>query len=222
MVETAVSNAASRDRLAGLLFVLAMHAAALYALWSYRILPSPAEAMTVFVNFINPPPPPLEPPKPELPKPVKLEKPRPVEPARPQQLVVEAPVVSPAEPVAPAPPKEPPPVTVAAPPAAPASKPAGPITLADDLSVACPNRVPPVYPPFSRRFAEQGRVVLQVELDERGKVTNAVVATSSGSPRLDEAALAAVRQWSCNPAMRGGVAVRATALQPFNFILEGR
>jgi protein TonB len=212
------------DRAVGLIVVVGIHALALFALWSYRILPTPVEALTVFVNFINPPPP-QEPPKVEPPKPVKLEKPRPVEPPRPQppqQLVVEAPIVSPAELVAAAPPKEP--VMIAAPPAPPAAAPkaAGPMTLAEELSVACPNRVPPAYPAFSRRTGEQGRVVLRVELDERGSVTQASVATSSGSSRLDDAALSAVRQWRCNPASRGGVPVRAVALQPFNFVLEGR
>lgn len=212
----------SLDRTVGFFFVVGIHVLALYGLWSYRILPTPADALTVFVNFINPPP--VEKPPPAPPKPVKLERPRLIEPPRPQQLVVEAPVVSPAEPVAPAPPKEPPPVIVAAVPAPPATppKPAGPVTLAEELSVACPNRVPPVYPMFSRRAGEQGRVVLRVELDERGSVTQASVATSSGLPRLDEAALSAVRQWRCNPASRGGVPVRAVALQPFNFVLEGR
>jgi protein TonB len=71
-------------------------------------------------------------------------------------------------------------------------------------------------------MAEQGRVVVRVELDERGNVTRADIASSSGAPRLDDAALAAIRQWRCNPALRGGVPVRAVALQPFNFILEGR
>jgi len=44
---------------------------------------------------------------------------------------------------------------------------------------------------------------------------------TSGSQRLDEAAIAAVRTWHCHPAMRDGVPVHAVALQPFNFILEG-
>lgn len=211
------------ERWAGFAFVVALHALALYGLWTYRILPSPAEAMTLFVNFINPPPP-QEPPKPEPPRPVKLEKPRPAEPVRPQQLVVEAPVVSAAEPVAPPPPKDPPAAIVAVPAAPPAAppKPAGPVKLAEELSIACPNRIAPVYPPQSRRLGEQGRVVLRVELDERGQVTQAGIAASAGSTRLDDAALAAVRQWRCNPALRGGIPVRAVALQPFNFILEGR
>lgn len=213
----------SPERMAGLLFVLMLHAVALYGLWSYRLLPSPAEAMTVFVNFINPPPP-------DKPKhqPAKPQRPRAVEPVRPQQLVVEAPVMSPAEPVAPAPPNIPAAVTVAAAPAPivtpapPPTAPSLPVTLAGDLSVACPNRVAPSYPPYSRRIAEQGRVVVRVELDESGNVTQAGISASSGSQRLDEAAIAAVRQWRCNPATRGGVPVRAVALQPFNFILEGR
>jgi protein TonB len=75
---------------------------------------------------------------------------------------------------------------------------------------------------LSRRLGEQGKVVLRVELDTQGAVSSAYVVSSSGARRLDDAALAAVRQWRCNPAQRGGAAVRATALQPFNFILEGR
>jgi protein TonB len=62
---------------------------------------------------------------------------------------------------------------------------------------------------------------LRVELDELGKVSAAWVATSSGFARLDEAALAAVRAWRCTPAQRDGQPVRAVALQPFNFILQG-
>ena len=218
-----MTSGISWERMAGLSFVLAAHVIAFYALWTYRILPSPAEAMTVFVNFISPPPPENK-LKPEPPKPVKLERPRPVLPVLPQQLMVEAPVLSPAEPVAPLAPKEPTPVNVAAAPQQPAppAKPAGPVSLDGELSVACPDRVPPAYPQHSRRLGEQGRVVLRVELDERGHVNHAVIANSSGAPRLDDAALSAVRLWRCNPASRGGVPVRAVALQPFNFILEGR
>jgi protein TonB len=100
-------NKLTPDRMAGLAFAVAMHAAALYGLWSYRLIPTPDEAATLFVNLINPPKPEV---KPELPKPppreVKLEKPRPVEKPRPepQQLVVETPVMAPSEPVAPPPP----------------------------------------------------------------------------------------------------------------------
>ena len=200
------------DRLAGLLVVLALHGAGLYALWEYQIQITPQEAVTLFVNFINPPPPAKqpEPPKPKpLPKPVKPEPP----PPEPPQIVVEAPVVTPEEPVAPPPPEP----VVEAPP-----EPAGPVMLASELAVTCPKRSPPEYPPASRKMGEQGRVVLWVELDEQGRMSAARVETSSGSKRLDGAALAAVKNWRCNPAMRNGMAVRAAALQPFVFKLEGR
>ena len=210
----------------GLAFALAIHAAALYGLWSYRLLPARDEVTTLFVNLISPPkqqPKIEEPPKPP-PRQVKLERPKPIGRPRPQQLVVEAPVASPREPVAPPPPKLEPLPPIEAPPApAPAPpKPAGPVQLASELSASCPDRNPPAYPAQAKRMGEQGRVVLRVELDETGKVSAARVTASSGSARLDEASLNAVRQWHCNPAQRDGEPVRAVALQPFDFILEGR
>lgn len=218
------------DRMGGLAFALALHAAALYGLWTYRLLPTPQDAVALLVNLIDPPTPEVkeEPPKAAPPREVKIErKPRPIEKPRPrpQQLVVEAPVTAPSEPVAPAPPPklEPAPPIDAPPPPPPApAKPAGPVTLGNELSVSCPDRTPPNYPAAAKRIGEQGRVVLRVELDETGRVTSARVATSSGSARLDEASLSAVRQWHCNPARRDGEPVRAVALQPFDFILEGR
>jgi protein TonB len=210
-----------REQLIGLLFVLALHGAALYGLWSYRIIPSPDEAITLMVNLINPPPPEQpkpEPPKPEPPKP-QPPKPRPIDPPPPEHphLVAEAPVVLPDEPVAYAPPPPPPEPVVEAPPSPPQ-----PVVLSDELSVSCPERSPPEYPSLSMRANEQGKVVLRVELGEDGRVASAAVKTSSGHRRLDEAALNAVRTWRCNLPVRNGVAVRAVALQPFNFILEGR
>ncbi len=223
------------EQVFGLVFVVGIHIAVLYAMWTYRLLPLPAEAATVFVDFISPsarPETPPPSPKPEAPKPVELEKPLPVtpQPPPPQQLVAEAPILAPSEPVAPAPPAGPPPAptilapaqVVAAPTPAAPPKPEGPVNLGNDLSVSCPDRTPPSYPLSARRRGEQGRVVLRVELDERGQIARALVAASSGSMQLDEAALTAVRQWQCNPAQRGGQAVRAVALQPFNFTLEGR
>jgi protein TonB len=99
--------------------------------------------------------------------------------------------------------------------------PQGPVALGGELSVVCPERQAPTYPPMARRLGETGKVVLRVTLDERGSVARASVERSSGHPRLDEAALGAVRGWHCTPARRNGQPVEATALQPFNFVLEG-
>lgn len=221
------------NRTVGVLVVLALHGGVLYGLWSARVIPPPAEAVTLFVNFINPPPQPaprVSPPPPEPVKPVKREPPPPVKPPH-YHLATQAPVTSPQEPVEPLPPPEPtlappppaaaPAPVVQAPPPAP-PKPAGPVALASELAVACPERRPPVYPPMSRRLGETGKVVLRVELDETGRVSTAQVASSSGVARLDAAALTAVRSWRCNPAQRDGQAVRSVATQPFNFTLEGR
>ena len=195
------------EQLAGLAFVLALHGVLLYGLWSYRLLPVP-EAV-VMIGLVNPSPPePQAPTNAESPKPVP---PRPVVQQEPQQLVAAVPEVKPDEPLAPSP--SPPPV-VEAPPAPPQ-----PVVLGGELAVSCIERSPPEYPASSRRRNEQGRVVLRVELAEDGRIDGAAVRSSSGSSRLDQAALNAVKAWRCRPVVRNGVAVRAVALQPFNFSL---
>jgi protein TonB len=100
-------------------------------------------------------------------------------------------------------------------------KPDGPVSLGGELSVACPERTAPRYPSASRRMGEEGTVVLRVELDEAGHVTHARVQTGSGHARLDETAIATVQTWRCTPALRDGRPVRAIALQPFKFVLQG-
>jgi len=215
------------QRLAGLLLVLALHAGVFYGLWSARLIPAPTDAVTLFVNFIAPPeeqkqPEPQRPPSPEV-----LPKPQPMHLPQPRQLVAQTPVIAPTDWVAPAPqPKPEPiqaPVAVAATPAPvlAAPLPTGPVALTSELSVACPQRSAPAYPAMSRRRGEQGAVVLGVELSETGAVTTAWVQNSSGFERLDESALAAVRTWRCTPATRNGQPVRARALQPFNFVIQG-
>jgi protein TonB len=204
----------SIEQVAGLAIVLALHAAALWGLWQHRLIPSPQEAMTLFVNFIAPAVPERVPPPP--PKQKTVDKPK------LRQIVAAAPVVSPTDYVVPPPPPQPvprieAPVTLPPTPLAPA----GPIALGSELAVACPERTPPAYPTFSRRMGEEGTVILRVELDEAGVVAHARVQTSSGFARLDEAALDAVRTWRCTPARRDGQPVRAVALQPFKFILQG-
>lgn len=209
----------SLERAASLAFVLTLHVAVLWGLWHHRLIPTPAEAATLFVNFIAP----SVPEKKEEPK-HPPPKPRPIEKPQPRQLVTETPVVAPTDSVAPAPPPpapKPAPVieAPAAPPAPP--KPMGPVSLGGELSVACPERTPPRYPSASRRMGEEGTVVLRVELDESGQVDTVQVQTGSGHARLDEAAVATVRTWRCTPAHRDGRPARAVAIQPFKFVLQG-
>ena len=208
--------------------VVLVHGLLLWGLFALRVIPVPEAARTVMVHFVAPsavvlppapkptaptPPPPNPPVKPPAPveaKPIA----QPVSP----QVVAEAPVVLPEDALASAPaPSKP---IISEPVAVPAL-PVGPVALSGDLSVVCPSRRAPAYPALSRRLGETGKVVLRVSLDKAGNVAKASVDRSSGFPRLDEAALTAVRDWRCTPALRNGQAVEATALQPFNFVLEG-
>lgn len=212
----------NRLKWTGIATALALHGVLLYGLWHAHVQQPPAGSTPLFVSLLNDAPKPERPARePRKPAPVKLEK-----PARlpvPQQRVIHTPAALPDDPVAPAPPPVPPkiesPVESAL---TPPSLPAGPVALNGELAAACPERTPPSYPSLSRRLGEEGKAVLRVELDESGQIDQATIRTSSGYARLDQAALSAVRQWRCNPAQRDGVAVRAVAIQPFNFVLEGR
>lgn len=60
--------------------------------------------------------------------------------------------------------------------------------------------VQPPYPMISQRLGEQGVTVLQVEIDEHGSVIDDYVRRSSGSDRLDHAALIFVKEnWRWQP-----------------------
>lgn len=78
----------------------------------------------------------------------------------------------------------------------------------------------PAYPPVSRRLREQGMVVLKVRVTTEGESEAVLVYRSSGSSRLDDAALAAVRRWRFVPAKRGTEAVESWVLVPIEFELR--
>lgn len=170
--------------------------------------------MTLFVHLIAEP----VPAKREKAEPAPPPQAKPV--TKPGRIIAAAPVLSAATDFltsAPLPAPASPPV-IAAPAAAP---PAAALALATELAVACPDRPPPAYPALARRLAEEGTVVLQVDLDETGLVAAARVYKGSGFSRLDAAALSAVNTWRCTPALRHGMPVKASALQSFKFILKG-
>lgn len=198
--------------------MVALHAALLWQLMQHRLIPAPTEAMTLFVNFIAPP----SPASPIPPKPVHKPEPRPIEKPAARQIVADTPVVAPTDRIAqsqPEPAALPAPAASATPPPS-MPLPAGPIALATELAVACPERAAPTYPQRSRRNGEEGTVILRVELNETGAIGSTRIQNSSGFPRLDEAALAAVRTWRCRPAQRNGQPVSSSALQSFKFVLH--
>lgn len=212
--------------LPGILFVLIVHGILFYVLWNQRVMPHPEQLVTLFADVIALPRPETPPEAKPDPAPAKLQPVQKPEPkpkikqlatktpdtSTPQPVVLPEPEVEPVE-------KEytPPPVETPVKP----QMPAGPVTLTSELSVSCPSLTAPTYPAISRRMGEEGKLILRVELDESGRIENARVVDSSGYDRLDNAALEAVKSWQCKPAMRNGEPVRAVALQPFNFVLQG-
>ncbi len=79
-------------------------------------------------------------------------------------------------------------------------------------------QVEAVYPPDALAARKEGTSTLLVTVDPDGMVSAAEVFEAAGGG-LDEAALAAVRQWRFKPATRGGEPVRARIRVPFQFVL---
>lgn len=211
-------------RFAPLAVVLVLHAAGLWLALQFefnrvqiRAVPPP-----LMVSLIAPPE--IVPPQPQPPKPRS----KPVDPPRlkrlaakpvdnvPELNTVPEPSPVPQQPTAPieaAPvPNQVPPAPIAAPPP--------PITP-PNFNVAYLDNPPPVYPAISRRMGEGGTVLLRVYVSGGGHAEKVEIKASSGSQRLDGAAMEAVRQWQFVPAKQGDQAVAAWVLVPISFNLKG-
>jgi protein TonB len=79
----------------------------------------------------------------------------------------------------------------------------------------------PDYPSTSRRLGEVGEVHLRVEIDTDGLPRRVSVHRSSGFPRLDESAVAAMRATRFAPYTEHGVALVVWTIVPIEFQLQG-
>jgi protein TonB len=79
---------------------------------------------------------------------------------------------------------------------------------------------PPKYPAIARRRGVSGQVVLDVLVGESGSVVDLRLATSSGYDMLDDAAVAAVKDWVFEPGMRGNQKVEMWVRVPIRFELK--
>jgi protein TonB len=70
------------------------------------------------------------------------------------------------------------------------------------------------YPDLSRRLNESGNVLIHYDVGVDGAITNVGVAKSSGSDRLDQAAVSCVSsKWKDTPAMQGNTPVASPGHQ---------
>ncbi len=78
--------------------------------------------------------------------------------------------------------------------------------------------VPPIYPAMAQQARVEGIVIIEAILGVDGRVKEARVLRSK--PLLDEAALAAVRQWEFTPTTLNGVPVPVIMTVTVNFTLH--
>ena len=216
--------------------VLLAHASALWLLGSGWIerSPPPGEVGQVIMASVvtDMPAPPAPTPQPAAPQaqPKPRLRPGPQTQAQPQMQTPPQPgpvavATAPSEntPLVAAP--APSPASAAAAPPATGSQPQSTTQLA--AAVALPssdadylNNPPPAYPRMSRRMGEQGTVLVRVFISTGGRAEKAELRTSSGYPRLDEAALETVKRWRYLPGKRAGVPEAMWFNVPIQFVLD--
>ena len=200
------------------------HVAAFWALLQVReVREAVADVAPIFVSLVAPAtpakiaPPPLPSPRPPPPR----------KPITPERAVIAA-VPAPAPFVVAPPPPEPLPpppasVAVAAPVAPPPTLPPAPALPPRNLAASAVQYLEPLqvdYPRLSKRLGETGVVMLRILIDEAGRVREAQVSRTSGHPRLDDAAMAAVQKARFKPPSENGQAVSGYAQVPVDFQLE--
>jgi protein TonB len=200
--------------------VLLAHVAAGGALMQLDVVRQAVQqTMPLMVNLLPaaaPLPPPSAPP---APPPRRL-----TPPPRPAPVIAAAPAPDPEPavfeaPPAPVEPSPPPTLLAPAPPAlvtTPPAPPAEPRTVAaTDVRYLQPPVV--VYPAFSKRRREAGRVLVRVLVDAAGRPAVVSVGQSSGFQRLDEAAVAALRVARFVPYTENGVPQPMLTYAPVDF-----
>ncbi|MCF5468439.1 energy transducer TonB [Pseudomonas syringae] len=231
-----IPNAWSGNALA-ILVALVLHGAlAFWLMADHPQVPEPTPPMPITVQWVPPAPPPAAQPTPPPPEPVQ--QPEPPAPAPPQKSApaepkpveqpkpkahprpAPAPAKTLAKPAEPAPSSTP--TTSAPTPTLAPSKPApaaAQTTTAPIGRAGYLNNPPPVYPPAAARRHQEGTTLLRVHVLPNGRADQVQVQQTSGVPALDEAAQAAVRQWTFIPAKRGDTPVEGWVNVPMAFKL---
>ena len=200
----------STRRLTGLVVTVALHIALIYALIHglarkiVEIVTPPLE--TKIIEEIKPP----QPDKPPPPPPKLATPPPPFIP--PPEVNIQVPI------------QQAPTITAVAPTPPPAPVPFVPTPAREPVRTApvvqAASCEKPEYPPASRRANETGTVLLNFLVDLNGRVVQSRIERSSGSRRLDDAALAGLELCKFQPATVDGRATRAWARIEYVWRLE--
>jgi protein TonB len=218
-------------------FTLALHAVVLILGtlgWQLRIPPpDPEPAQVITVTFIGresprvaaPPPAPT----PAAPTFVPPKPPQPPQPVAEQVVAVEDAEVPAATEVMQLPPLELPKVEDDAMPLASdvsaelAATAEGNPDMPPTERLAYRHSNPPHYPPEARETGDSGWVWVRVLVSEDGVPLDFVLdGRTTASSLLVDAAIAAIREWRFNPAMKGGEPVRAWIEVPIGFFAQSR
>ena len=117
------------------------------------------------------------------------------------------------EALGPMPPPPPPP------PAPPYPAPSAPVRVGGNIKTPTKVKdVRPMYPPDAQSAKIQGVVIVEATIDADGRVSDAKILRSI--PMLDDAALAAVREWEFTPTYLNGAAVPVIMTVTVNFTLQ--
>jgi protein TonB len=203
--------------------IIVLHIGFFYALQSGLLRQAAHAALPqreVFASFIAPDPEPqpaVPKPPPAAPKTVPVVKktaprPAPIAPEAKPAPVQQA-ITVPAAPPSPEPPAD-------AAPAAPqvaAAVPAQPKTISGVEYIQAPQ---PDYPPVAKRMGEEGKAILRVLVNEKGRPERIELQQSSGSARLDEAARQAVLRAIFKPYVEDGRPLAVYAIVPIRFQLN--
>jgi protein TonB len=95
-----------------------------------------------------------------------------------------------------------------------------PVFYSYDQAPQATRRVEPAYPPAARSAGAEGTVVVNLNLDERGRIMRAWVARANAPEILINAALDAAYQFEFRPGSQRGVPVKCTVSIPFLFTLR--
>jgi protein TonB len=211
-------------RLGPMTLIVLLHLGFFYMLQSgllrQAVQALPNEVFATLIAVDTPPPEEPKPqPQPAPPKTVPLVKKAPTRPP-----VIATPTPAPAPEAITAPPEPPAPLEPPAPAAAPAvpvaaaPTPAPPRTISSGVEYLQPPRLE--YPSISKRRGEEGKVLLRVLVNEKGRAERVEVQQSSNSMHLDEAARQAVLRALFKPYMEDGKAVAVYAIVPIRFQLN--